>query len=314
MRWAEMSVQCLPDAGDAVSYAFLEAGCGGVMTQGGETLTITGSLPVTDELSGKIDDLMNHLDRLPEFGLPALVEGLTLRYAEDEDWANAWKQYFKPIKLGKRLVIKPSWEDYTAQGDDLIIELDPGMAFGTGAHPTTQLCLRAMELLVKPGMTVADIGTGSGILALAAARLGASKVFATDIDPLPRMIARENIAHNQLQSTIQLLEMDEFDLIAQDCDVVIANIIANTIIELAPEIAARVKPDGFFIASGIVEEHHDTVKNALAAVGLNVLQTLRDDIWVCLVARHEENAKDDAALARASLELPPLGDQLDWAK
>ena len=313
MRWAEMSVQCLPDASDAVSYAFLEAGCGGVMTQGSETLTVTGSLPVTDELSGKINELMNHLDRLPEFGLSALVEGLTLRYAEDEDWANAWKQYFKPIKLGKRLVIKPSWEEYAAQGDELIIELDPGMAFGTGAHPTTQLCLRAMELLVKPGMTVADIGTGSGILALAAARLGATSVFATDIDILPRKIARENIAHNQLQSTIQLLEMDEFDLVAHDCDVVIANIIANTIIELAPEIAARIKPNGIFIASGIVEEHHDTVKDALAAVGLNLLQTLRDDIWVCLVARHEATAKDDAALARASAELPPLGDQLDWA-
>ena len=313
MRWAEMSVLCAPDAGDAVSYAFLEAGCGGVMTQGADVLTITGSLPVTDELSGKIDALMNHLDRLPEFGLPALVEGLTLRYAEDEDWANAWKQYFKPIKLGKRLVVKPSWEDYTAQGDELIIELDPGMAFGTGAHPTTQLCLRAMELLVKPGMTVADIGTGSGILALAAARLGAANVFATDIDPLPRMIARENIAHNNLQSVIHLLEMDDFDLVAHDCDVVIANIIANTIIELAPEIAARIKPDGIFIASGIVEEHHDTVTAALAAVGLNLLQTLRDDIWVCLVARHEETTKDDAALARAGRELPPLGDQLNWA-
>ncbi len=313
MRWAEMSVQCEPEAGDAVGYAFLEAGCGGVMTQGSETLTVTASLPVTDELSGKIHALMTHFDRLPEFGLPALKEGLTLRYAEDEDWANAWKQYFKPIKLGKRLVIKPSWEDYAAQGDELIIELDPGMAFGTGAHPTTQLCLRAMELLVKPEMRVADIGTGSGILALAAARLGATQVFATDIDPLPRTIARENIAHNQLQDVIHLLEMDEFDLAARDCDIVIANIIANTIIELAPEIAARIKPGGIFIASGIVEEHHDTVSEALAAVGLRLLQTLRDDIWVCLVARHEETAKDEAMLARAARELPPLGDQLDWA-
>ena len=308
-----MSVLCAPEAGDAVTYAFLEAGCGGVMTQGTEILTVTGSLPVTDELSGKLEELMAHFDRLPEFGLPALVEGLTLRYAEDEDWANAWKQYFKPIKLGKRIVVKPSWEDYAAQGDELIIELDPGMAFGTGAHPTTQLCLRAMELLVRPGMTVADIGTGSGILALGAARLGATKVFATDIDPLPRTIARENIAHNQLQSTIHLLEMDDFDLLAHGCDIVVANIIANTIIELAPEIAKRIKPNGFFIASGIVEEHHDTVKDALAAVGLNLLQTLRDDIWVCLVAQFEEKSADEAALERAARELPPLDDQLDWA-
>ena len=221
MRWAEMTVVCEPDAVEAVSYAFLEAGCGGVMTQGNGPIRVQGSLPVTDELTPRIEQLRTHLERLPEFGLPALVDGITLRYAEDEDWANAWKQYFKPMKLGKRLVIKPSWEDYVPQGEEVVVELDPGMAFGTGGHPTTQLCLQAMEGLVQSGMTVADIGTGSGILSIAAARLGAVKVFATDIDLLPRKIARENIARNELEATVHILEMDDFDAQARDCDLIV---------------------------------------------------------------------------------------------
>ena len=313
MRWAEMTVACAPEATEAVSYAFLEIGCGGVTMQGDSPVMVQGSLPVTDELSGRIEQLKAHLERLPEFGLPALVDGITLRYAEEEDWANAWKQYFKPQKMGKRLVIKPSWEEYAPQNDELIIELDPGMAFGTGGHPTTQLCLRTMEVLVKPDMTVADIGTGSGILSIAAARLGAKNVYATDIDLLPRKIARENIALNHLEDTVHILEMDEFDLIAHDCDLIVANIVANTIIEIAPLIPTRLKPGGIFISSGVVEENHDTVRDALAAVGLTHLDTLREDIWVCQIARLEPQAVDTDALARAAQELPPLGDNLNWS-
>src|SRR5690348_4620042 len=112
MRWALMTVECAPEAVDAVSYAFLEAGCGGVMLTGENPVTVQGSLPVMDGLTRKIEALSAHLKRLPEFGLPALVSGMTLRYAEEEDWANAWKQYFKPLRLGRRLVVKPSWEQY----------------------------------------------------------------------------------------------------------------------------------------------------------------------------------------------------------
>src|ERR1051325_5172253 len=178
MRWAEMTVECAPESVEAVSYAFLQAGCGGVMMTGTDPVKIQGSLPVTDELTGRMDALRAHLDRLPEFGLPGLCDGMTVRYAEDEDWANAWKQYFKPLHIGRRLVVKPSWEYYSPQGEDLVLELDPGMAFGTGGHPTTQLCLFALEERVTPGMAVADIGTGSGILSLAAAKLGAATVYA----------------------------------------------------------------------------------------------------------------------------------------
>ncbi len=308
MRWAEMSVSCDPAAVDAVSYAYISAGCGGVMITGDSPVKIQGSLPVTDELTMRIEGLVSHLDRLEEFGLPALVERMTIRYAEDEDWANAWKKYFKPLHIGQRLVIKPSWELYDAAEGELVIDLDPGMAFGTGGHPTTRLCMEALEEHVKPGFKVGDIGTGSGILSITAALLGASEVVATDIDLLPRKIARQNIARNELEHTVQILEMDEFDKAAQDQDVVVANIVANTIIELAPSIAPRVKEGGIFIGSGIVDDHHDLVRDALAAVGLQHIDTKREDIWVCLVTRKSaEPPADPDALARAAAELPPVG-------
>ena len=309
MRWAEITASCSPESVDAVSYAFLESGCGGVTIQGDGPVNVCGSLPVTDELSGKLAALKNHLDRLPEFGLAGLLDGLTLRYAEEEDWANAWKQYFKPMKLGSRIVIKPSWEEYTAANDELILELDPGMAFGTGGHPTTQLCLLALEDHVKPGMKVADIGTGSGILSLAAARLGATDVVATDIDLIPRKVARENVTRNGLDETVRILEMDEFDAAAVERDLVVANIVANTIIELAPTIAPRVNPGGIFIASGIVDEHHDLVRDTLTAVGLEHIETKRDDIWVCLISRKNPNLEiDQEALKRSSDALPAILD------
>jgi ribosomal protein L11 methyltransferase len=315
MRWTEMTVQCAPEAVEAVSYAYIQAGCGGVMMTGSDPVTVQGSLPVTDELTGRISALRAHLDRLPEFGLPALIGDMTLRYAEEEDWANAWKQYFKPLRIGRNLLIKPSWEYYHPQPNDLILELDPGMAFGTGGHPTTKLCLETLEDYVRPGMTVADIGTGSGILSLGAARLGAKQVFATDIDLLPRKIARENIARNQLEDVISVLEMEEFDKKAQECDLIVANIVANTIIEIAPTIPARLLPGGYFLASGIVDNHHDLVSDALRAVGLMPVETRREDIWVCLVTRLQADAETDTAtLERASRELPPIGCENDaWA-
>ncbi len=308
MRWAEITVSSPAGATDAVSYAFVQAGCGGVMLTGQDPVVIQGSLPVSDELTPRLTELQDHLDRFEEFGLPPLSDRLTLRYAEDEDWAAAWKKYFKPLHLGKHIVVKPSWELYDVQPSELILELDPGMAFGTGGHPTTRLCIEALEERVSPGDRVADIGTGSGILSLAAARLGAATVLATDIDGLPRRIARENVARNDLGDTVQVLEMDDFDIGAINCDLVVANIVANTIVELAPSIAKRIVDDGVFIGSGIVEEHHDLVRDALAAVGLEHMETKRDDIWVCLISRKSASLSQDlSALSLAAEQLPPIG-------
>jgi ribosomal protein L11 methyltransferase len=304
MRWAEISVECAPEATEAVSYGFLEAGCGAVLMRGENPVTVQASLPVLDDLSGKLETLRTHFARLPEFGLPALIEGITLRYAEEEDWANAWKQYFKPSRVGQRLIIKPGWEEYSPAPGELVLELDPGMAFGTGGHPTTQLCLLSLEERITPGMSVADIGTGTGILSLAAARLGASHVLATDIDPLARRVAGENVTRNGLTGQIEILELADFEARAHACDLMVANIVARTIIELAPTVVQRLKPDGLFIASGIVEDYREAVLEALHEAGLTVEETKREDIWVCLVARRGEgevNAEDYARVAQSLL-------------
>ncbi len=308
MRWAEMTVECPSDSVEAVCHAYIEAGCGGVMMTGVDPVKVQGSLPVTDELQGQMDALRAHLLRLPEFGLPGLRDGLTVRYAEDEDWATAWKQYFKPLRIGRKLIVKPSWEHYAPADGDLIIELDPGTAFGTGGHPTTRLCLEALEDYVRPGMVVGDIGTGSSILSLGAARLGAARVYATDIDLLPRTIARENVTRNRLDDVVDILEIDAFDARAIDCDLVVANIVANTIVELAPTLPSRLKRGGIFIGSGIVDNHHDLVSSALRSVGLVPVETRREDIWVCLVTRLESTDNfDHSMLAEAVRELPPIG-------
>lgn len=314
MRWAEMTVTCAPEASDAVSYAFVEAGCGGVMLRGNDPVFVSGSLPVSDELTGRLNELRIHLHRLPEFGLPELIEDVTLRYVEEDDWANAWKQYFKPMKIGKRIVIKPSWEEYTPEEDEVVLELDPGMAFGTGGHPTTRLCLSSLEDYVKPGMTVGDIGTGSGILSLAAAKLGAAKVYATDIDLLPRKIALENVERNALENIITVMELEPFDAQAQECDLIVSNIVANTIIHLARTIAPRLKSGGIFISSGIVEEHENPVKEALTAVGLTPIETRREDIWVSIVARRDpEQPIDSDAYKAVAQTLPLHNDPEAWS-
>src|SRR5262249_54638641 len=156
-------------------------------------MVISCCLPDDRDLNSKVEVLRTRLYSLADFGLSTPIT-FELKTLDDVDWASAWKQHYKPIEIGERLVIKPSWEQYGGgNGSRVIVELDPGMAFGTGGHPTTRLCLECLDRYVQPGMTAADIGTGSGILAIAAARLGARTVHATDIDSLPRQIASENV-------------------------------------------------------------------------------------------------------------------------
>ena len=285
MRWAEISIPSPAESAEAVTAFLLEIGCKGVSETGSNPTTLAGHLPATEGIQRKLEDLRDHLSRFPEFGLRKPGE-ITLRYLEDSDWANEWKKHFRPLEVGERLVIKPTWESY--EGDRLVVELDPGMAFGTGGHPSTRLSLIALERIVQSGDVVADIGTGSGILALAAAKLGAARVHATDIDSLPRKIARDNVAASGLESVITVHEMDEFDFAAQNCDVVVANIIADAVIELTPAVRERLKRNGTFISAGIVEERLPDVHSALRASGFRILETLSEELWRCVIARRSK--------------------------
>ncbi|OQY87068.1 MAG: ribosomal protein L11 methyltransferase, partial [Chloroflexi bacterium UTCFX4] len=211
---------------------------------------------------------------------------LETRELAEEDYAHAWKKFYSILHIGARTVIKPSWLEYTPQTGECVIELDPGMAFGTGLHPTTRLCLAALEKYIAPGMEMLDVGTGSGILAIGAAKLGAARVDARDIDPIAVETAQKNIAASGLENIIRVTR----DSVTNDAaphlyDIVVANIFADTIAELAPALAAHLKRDGVFIGSGILVERAPLVENALAAQNMTLVEKQQEADWLALVYR-----------------------------
>ena len=241
------------------------------------------------------------MGHLTVFNLAQIGPPRTREVAE-EDWATAWKEFYHPMRFGRRLVVKPSWRAFQAGPDDLVIELDPGMAFGTGLHQTTAMCLALLEDYVRPGATVLDQGTGSGILAIAAARLGARRVIAVDSSEVAVAAARENVARNGLSSAIQVRHGDTphpppssasrsegeqrvSSALPAAYDLIVANIIANVIIALAAPFAAVLRPGGVLLASGIIRDREDDVRAALGAAGLAVERREARDEWITLVAR-----------------------------
>ena len=202
----------------------------------------------------------------------------------EQDWSECWKQYYKPFRAGKRLVIKPTWENWDTQPDDLIIELDPGMAFGTGTHETTAMCITLIEKYYAGGRLL-DVGTGSGILAIAAARLGAKDVVAVDIDPDAVRVAEENVAHNGLSDCIAVREGDLLQGLNETFDFAVANILAPVICMLAAPLKNHLKKNGLFICSGIINEAEQDVLNALNDAGYTVLEVIHKNDWVAVAAR-----------------------------
>lgn len=214
-----------------------------------------------------------------------------IRTLREEDWAHAWKKFYHPLRIGRRVVLKPTWETFAARPDDIIIELDPGMAFGTGLHPSTRLCIAALEELVRPGDAVLDVGTGSGVLALVAVKLGAGHVLATDIDTLAVQVARENaqLNHIPLDGRVQI----EVGSLPQGQDgrfqVIVANILAEVLADLLvgkygdPRLAAPLAAGGHLILAGILNERTQLVVDAAAPQGLRLVNRLEEGDWVALV-------------------------------
>ena len=287
MRWAEITVRVPPDASEAVAQALMDNGCTGVAeTASGSNATVTsGWLPVDDLLETRLTRIRERFDRFGEFGLSAPFD-MTVRRIADPDWLSEWRKHHKARSFGRRLLVCPSWEESASGTDRAVVLLDPGMAFGTGGHPTTILCLEALDELVRPGMLVADVGTGSGILAIAAVKLGAAHVYASEIDALPRRIAAENAQRNGVADRVTILTPEELDALRPTCDLVVCNIIAETIVELAPLLSALVAPDnGALIASGIVEERYGLVEQALIQNGFEIAEVRADDVWRAIIAR-----------------------------
>ena len=204
---------------------------------------------------------------------------------DDEDWAENWKKQYVPFRLGTHLVVKPGWETYAPQPGDKIIELDPGMAFGTGTHETTGLCAALLEEYIKPGDRVVDVGTGTGILAICASLCGAGDVLATDIDPIAVRVARENIAINHLETAIRTRQGDLLNAVDEIFDIAVANIIADVICGLAAPIRAHIRENGLFICSGIAREKQEKVLNALEAAGYRDLDIREKGEWAAIACR-----------------------------
>ncbi len=203
----------------------------------------------------------------------------------EQDWAENWKKYYKPFRAGTKLVIKPSWEPYEEKEGDLVLELDPGMAFGTGTHETTFMCMEQLEKYVTPGCKTIDVGCGSGILGLAAAKLGAADVLAIDLDELAVKVAKENTEKNGLSDKVRVVHGDLLEKADEMADVIVANIIADVICFLCGPAKKHLLEGGTFICSGIIREREEDVQNALAAAGYVVCNRLAKGEWVCLAAK-----------------------------
>lgn len=218
-----------------------------------------------------------------------------IKVINEEDWSTAWKQFYKPLRVGKRVVLKPSWEDFEANDDDVVVELDPGMAFGTGLHPSTRLCVAALEELVQPGNRVLDVGTGSGVLSIVAAKLGATPILGTDIDALAVQVAAENASRNEIAVGTEHGYVVRHESVpagrAGQFDVVVANILAEILVKLFDSeydnvpLAEPLATDGVLILAGILEGRAALVEDAASRHGLAIVDRKQEGDWVALIAR-----------------------------
>ena len=284
MSWHELTINVPFEYVEPVSYLFERYGYGlSVETRPGECAVLRSYLPsLSRQRLAHIEvgiKLAASVADLGELNIRPLDDG--------EDWRNSWKRHFTLLRVGQRLVIKPSWIDYAAQDGDVVVELDPGLAFGTGYHPTTYSCLEALEELVKPGSAVLDVGTGSGILTIAAARLGAARITAVDIDGHAVRAARKNFRRAGI---LEQVNTDSGSIPGAATrgriyDIAVANISARGISLVAPAIPELLAAHGVFIASGIIVEQYDTAAAALAEAGLASDEIRQKDDWLTILSR-----------------------------
>jgi ribosomal protein L11 methyltransferase len=319
LRWHELTVLATESAQEMVTYYLTELGAGGVSIEESWSKDKPRDTTFGEIYDHKLNDIRSGyaefkayfsegtdmgqitielnalLIGLPEYGYDAGEFTIATGDVHEDDWADAWKQYFKPIAVTDRLTIKPTWEDYTPRADELIIELDPGMAFGTGTHPTTMLCLKALESSISGGEQIIDVGTGSGVLAIGAIKLGASKVLALDLDPVAVTCARENIVQNGLEDVIEsrlsdllgVLHKGEKDAemgVHPPVDIVVANILAEIILLFLSDVMEVLKPGGIYITSGIYKNKEMLVEAGLLAAGFEIIDVLRQEEWIAFVA------------------------------
>ncbi len=310
MKWTEIKVKTTTEAVEAVANIFYEIGAQGVVIEdpndflyqqkdeiswdyieeevfenGYEGAIVKAYISEEENLLAKVEAIRESVNNLPSFGLNIGDGVIELEELDQQDWENAWKQYYKPIKVSEKIVIKPTWEDYEAKLNELVIELDPGMAFGTGTHETTNMCIQALERHIKSDDEVLDIGCGSGILSIAAAKLGAQSVVGVDLDPMAVRVAKENTEQNNMLGFVEIRHGNLTEVVTHKANIVVANIIADIIIKLADDIADFMKEDGLFISSGIIMPRLEEVKAAIESKGFTILEVNTQGEWACITAK-----------------------------
>ena len=284
MSWHELSITVPFEYVEPVSYLFERYGYGlSVETKPGEHAILRSYLPsLSRQRLAHIEVGIKLASSVAELGELQITP-----LSVNEDWRNSWKQHFTLLRVGKNLVIKPSWIDYEDQPGDVVIDLDPGLAFGTGYHPTTYSCLEALEELIKPGHSVLDVGTGSGILTIAAAKLGAAHITAVDIDGHAVRAAHKNFRRTGISDLVNA-ESGSIPSAAtrgRTYDVAVANISARGIRLVSPAIPDLLSPDGMFVASGIIVDQHEEAASAISDAGLVVDETRQREDWLTILCR-----------------------------
>lgn len=305
MQWIEVNVAVTHEAVEAVADMLTSIGSKGVAIEdpqlindlrnsgtwelcdipeqeNAEVVTVSAYYADDEKLENRLAEIDEQLALIEERIGKYRFGNTRFRKVSEQDWANEWKQYFHVTYVGKSLVIKPSWEKYAPKEGEHVIEIDPGMAFGTGTHHTTNMMMERLEKVITPDSTVFDVGTGSGILAIAAAMLGAKSVKAVDIDAVAVRVAKENVADNGLSDQIEVREGDLLHGTEGKADVIIANIIADIVIMLLQDIPQKLNDDGVLLASGIIEERMPDVEAAAQAQGLYVDAVDHRGGWVVM--------------------------------
>ena len=309
-NWQELTIHVHRDAEEAVSNLMIETGSQGVAisdsadyvgqedrfgelypeVEQSEMIAITAYYPDTLDIEEVKATLAARLADLTDFGLETGQVSLESQELAEEDWADNWKKYYEPARITHDLTIVPSWTDYEATPGEKIIKLDPGMAFGTGTHPTTKMSLFALEQVLRGGETVIDVGTGSGVLSIASSLLGAKAIYAYDLDDVAVRVAQENIALNPGMDNIQVAARDLLRGVDLEADVIVANILADVLIHLTEDAYRLVKDQGYLIMSGIISEKWDMVRASAEAAGFFLETHLIQGEWNACVFKKTDDS------------------------
>ncbi|MCA0147545.1 MULTISPECIES: 50S ribosomal protein L11 methyltransferase [Rossellomorea] len=309
MKWSEISILTTNEAIEPISNILHESGASGVVIEDPAELVkeredmfgeiyqlnpddyptdgvmVKAYLPVNSFLGETVDEIKQGITNLVTYDIDIGENKVEISEVNEEEWATAWKKYYHPVKISDKFTIVPTWEEYTpVHSDELIIELDPGMAFGTGTHPTTVMCIQALERIVKEHDSVIDVGTGSGVLSIASALLAADQVRAYDLDEVAVRSARLNVKLNKVQETVSVDANNLLNGVTGQADVIVANILAEIILRFTEDAYELVKPGGYFITSGIIQPKKQEVRDSLEAAGFQIEEIMVMEDWVAIIA------------------------------